>query len=118
MSSTSRRQFLKKTALTAGAVSAAPAVHRGFASGSPNDRVNVAVVGFHDRGRAHYKAYAPMKNVRVAALCDVDERLFPAAVKYVEGKSGTRPETVFDFRRLLDNKGLQARPRHQGCRDA
>ena len=50
MSSTSRRQFLKKTALTAGAVSVAPAVRSGFASGSPNDRVNVAVVGFHDRG--------------------------------------------------------------------
>ena len=108
MSSTSRRQFLKKTALTAGAVGAAPALRSGFASGSPNDRVNVAVVGFHDRGRAHYQAYAGMKNVRVAALCDVDERLFPAAVRYVEEKSGARPETVFDFRRLLDNKDIHA----------
>src|SRR5438034_11620871 len=49
-----------------------------------------------------------MKHVRVAALCDVDERLFPAAVRYVEEKSGARPETVFDFRRLLDNKDIHA----------
>src|SRR5436309_8926546 len=108
MSSTSRRQFLKKTALSAGVVSAAPAIRKGFASGSPNDRVNVAVVGFHDRGRSHYRSFAPMKNVRVAALCDVDERLYPAAVKYVEEKGGMRPETLFDFRRLLDNKEIHA----------
>ncbi|MCX7015410.1 MAG: twin-arginine translocation signal domain-containing protein, partial [Candidatus Sumerlaeota bacterium] len=88
MPSTTRRDFMRDAALTAGVTAAAPAVRAGWAASSPNERINVAVVGFHGRGRAHYEAYAKMPNVRVAALCDVDERLFPAAVAEVERVAG------------------------------
>ena len=51
---------------------------------------NVAVVGISGkrprirgmiggRGMTHIRNYADIPNVRVIALCDVDERLFPAA---------------------------------------
>jgi hypothetical protein len=32
----------------------------------PNDVINVAVVGFHGRGKDHYRAFAKMPDVRVA----------------------------------------------------
>ena len=73
---------------------------------SPSDVVNVAVVGFHGRGKDHYRAFARMPNVRVAALCDADERLFPAAVAEVEKLAGYRPATEYDIRRLLERKDI------------
>ncbi|MEX2300960.1 MAG: Gfo/Idh/MocA family oxidoreductase [Bryobacterales bacterium] len=106
MGSTTRREFVKKAALAA--TFAAPAMQIGRAQDSPNERVNVAVVGFHGRGRAHIEAFSEMKNARIVALCDVDERLFPAAVKEVEEKSGHRPDTEVDIRKLLERKDLDA----------
>src|SRR5687768_1446584 len=98
MSLTSRRDFVKAASI------AAPAMQTALAQRSPNDRVNVAVVGFHGRGMAHIRAFAVLPNVRVAALCDVDERLFPSAVAEVEKLGGNRPDTVVDMRRLLERK--------------
>jgi hypothetical protein len=94
MSHTTRRDFLSKagSAAVAGA-----AIRTGHAKDSPNDRINVAVVGFHSRGMAHIRGYAQLPNVRVAALCDVDERLFPPAVAEVERLSGHRPITEYDL---------------------
>ena len=99
MSSTSRREFVKSAA-------AVPAI--GLARSSPNETVNLAVVGFHGRGRAHYRAFAKIPNVRVAALCDADERLFPNAVAEVEKLAGYRPATEFDIRKLLERKDIDA----------
>jgi len=108
MPSTTRRDFMRDAALTAGVTAAAPAIRTGWAANSPNERINVAVVGFHGRGRAHYGAYAKMSNVRVAVLCDVDERLFAAAVAEVERVAGYKPASEPDFRKLLDNKEIDA----------
>jgi len=103
MADGNRREFLKTAA-----VAAAPAVRPGWAQRSPNETVNVAVVGFHGRGRSHYQAFARMPNVKVAALCDVDERLFPAAVAQVEKIAGYRPETEVDIRKLVQRKDIEA----------
>ena len=49
-----------------------------------------------------------MPGVRVAYLCDVDERLFPNAVAEVEKIAGYKPQTEFDFRKLIEKKDLDA----------
>jgi predicted dehydrogenase len=100
MSHPSRRQFVK------GAAAAAPAI--GAALGSPAGQINVAVAGIRGRGRSHFQAFAKIPGVRVAALCDVDERLFPEAVAEVEKIAGYRPSTEFDFRKLLERKDIDA----------
>jgi predicted dehydrogenase len=105
--SSSRRDFVKNAALGAGIV-AAPAVRPAWGRSSPNDRVNIAVVGFRGRGKDHYRAYAKMPGVRVAYLCDIDERLFPGAVADVEKIAGYRPATEVDFRKLIERKDLDA----------
>src|SRR6266851_5767434 len=79
-----------------------------FPQVSANDKVNVAVVGFHSRGMVHIRSFAAMKDVRVVAICDVDERLFAPAVAEVEKIAGYRPDTVVDMRKLLDRKDLHA----------
>ena len=109
MKSLNRRTFLKDSAASFAAVaSVAPAIRVGPAKASPNDTVQVAVVGVRNRGKSHYQNYSRMANVNVAALCDIDERLFPAAVAEVEKLSGKKPKTVVDFRQLLEDKSIDA----------
>jgi len=109
MSATSRRDFVKKAALTTGLGAAAPVIRTAAgATASPNEQVNVAVVGIHGRGRSHYSQLAKIPNVRVVALCDVDERLFPACLDEVEQIAGYRPDTVVDYRKLIERKDIDA----------
>ena len=105
MTRTTRRSFLSRAGSTA---VAATTIRTARAQDSPNDRINVAVIGFHWRGMDHIRSYARLPNVRVAALCDVDERLFPPAVAEVERLTGHRPITEYDIRRLLDRKDIDA----------
>ncbi|MCP5116696.1 MAG: Gfo/Idh/MocA family oxidoreductase, partial [bacterium] len=107
MPSTTRRDFVRGAA-TAG-FAAAPAVRPAWGQGDkPSDRVNMAVVGFRGRGRAHYQEFANIPGVRVTHLADVDERLFPAAVDELEKISGHRPTAVVDMRKLLERDDIDA----------
>ena len=109
METINRRGFLKKsTATAAGLMVSAPVVKKGFTKNSPNDTINVAVVGIHNRGRGHYRGFAKIPNVNVATICDVDERLFSKAVAEVEAISGKRPKTEIDFRKVLEDKNIDA----------
>ncbi len=112
-----RREFIKKTASAAGGVIVAPAYIRNMVTNSPNERVNVAVVGIAGnrervrsiilgQGRQHIRGYADIPNVTVKTICDVDESLFPGVSKTVEELYGTRPGTEFDFRNVLDDKDI------------
>ena len=47
-------------------------------------------------------------NVNVAAVCDIDERLFPKALAGIEAAGGKRPKTYTDIRRLLEDKDIDA----------
>jgi predicted dehydrogenase len=107
MSSSSRRDFLGKAALGTG-MAAAPAVRTAWGQTSASDRINIGVIGFRGRGRDHYREFARMPNVRVAYLCDVDERLFPGAVAELEKMSGHAPQTFVDVRKMLEMKDLDA----------
>jgi predicted dehydrogenase len=104
MPQSTRRTFLQSAAVAA----AAPMMQTASAQDSPNDRINVAVVGFHSRGMEHIRGYAKIPSVRIAALCDVDERLFPSAVAEVERLTGHRPMTEVDMRRLLQRDDIDA----------
>jgi predicted dehydrogenase len=104
MPHSSRRRFLQSAA----AAAAAPMIQTALAQDSPNERINVAVVGFHSRGMDHIRGYAKIPNVRITALCDVDERLFGPAVAEVERLSGHRPVTEVDMRRLLQRDDIDA----------
>jgi len=109
MESINRRGFLKKSGVAAaGMIVAAPAIKKGWAKNSPNETINVAVTGIRSRGRNHYRTFAALPDVNVMAICDIDERLFPKAVESIEKTSGKRPKTYVDFRKMLDDKDIDA----------
>ncbi len=76
--------------------------------GTPSDQIRLGVVGFHGRGRDHYRNFARIPGVKVAFLCDIDERLHADGVAEVEKLAGYRPETFVDMRKMLERKDLDA----------
>jgi predicted dehydrogenase len=75
---------------------------------SANNRIRVACVGVRGRGKSHINAYAGMNDVEIAAICDVDESVLEARLKEVEKATGKRPQGLTDYRKLLDDKSIDA----------
>ena len=79
-----------------------------MASASPNDTVRVACVGVRSQGRSHIAAYSKMPNVQIAALCDIDESVLNARLSDIEKLGRPRPAAFTDFRKLLEDKSIDA----------
>lgn len=73
-----------------------------------NDRIRIAVSGIRGRGRDLAKFFAERRDVELAYLCDVDSRLFDSRSKEIADITGKNPKCVQDFRRVLDDKELDA----------
>jgi predicted dehydrogenase len=90
-----------------GAAAAAGAANvRGLAS--PNDTVRIACVGVKGRGRDHLNAWLKMPNVEIAAVCDIDESVLNERIGMVTSKAAKKPDAYTDFRKLLEDKTIDA----------
>ncbi len=101
-----RRRFLGAAAATGLAVSQ---MSLASARGA-NDSIVVGVVGVGSRGLDHARGFAGLDGVEVAYVCDPDSRRVDQAVEAV-AKTGSRtkaPKGVGDFRKILDDKTVDA----------
>ncbi len=104
-----RREFTKTVASGALGIGAMPTILTGSGWKGANDRVNVAVIGIHGMGQNHILNYSAIKDVRVAALCDVDSNLFGGTVKKLFTDIGLPdPKVYADLRKLYENKDIDA----------
>lgn len=101
MSSLNRRSFLKQAAVGASAVSWSARSWSQVASA--NEDVRMAVIGFGGRGKDHLGGLAKLQGVRIAGLCDVDEKTLRA-----EAEKRPGVETYTDIRKLLESKNIDA----------
>jgi predicted dehydrogenase len=103
MSGISRRTFVGRSSRAFAAAAVAPATARPLGA---NDRVRIAVVGLHGRGRSHVREFSQRRDVEIVALCDVDESVFAPAQKILAegGRGAARVER--DFRRLIDDRSI------------
>jgi predicted dehydrogenase len=109
---TKRREFIKKGVMgTAGlAIGGLGFSAKSYASiiGS-NDRVNLAVIGIRGQGKTHIDRWSGLKenrNVRLKTLCDTDEQYFAPLGKTVLEKTGFKPTTEWDMRKVFDDKEI------------
>jgi predicted dehydrogenase len=95
----SRRRFLRS--LSAAGVSLPFAARCWSVHGtSPNEKLNIGIIGVANQG--HYDL-TNVAHENIVALCDVDDKyLAAAAQKFPEAK------TYSDFRRMLDQTGIDA----------
>ncbi|WP_029936761.1 Gfo/Idh/MocA family protein [Sphingomonas sp. UNC305MFCol5.2] len=71
-----------------------------------NDRLRVAVVGVNGRGQAHMSAFTKLPNVAVTHLVDVDSQILAKRAGEFTAKGNPAPETVHDYRRMLESKSI------------
>src|SRR5881394_1847698 len=111
-----RREFLRKSAATvAGAAAYAlptivgPRVFGSPQSAAPSDRVRLGFIGVGNRGGQNVGAYLKMPDrTDIVALCDVDSSHLNETRRRVEGQTGRKCKTYGDYRKLLDNKDVDA----------
>jgi len=111
----SRRRFLEGSVLAAAAASVGakaglPAEARslGRAKAGANERLRIAVAGVRGQGGTHVRLWSKMKDVEVAAICDVDENIIAEPMKAAEAGSGKKPQYYKDFRKLVEDKSIDA----------
>jgi predicted dehydrogenase len=80
----------------------------GSALASPNDTIRVACIGIRGQGNSHIREYSRMPNVEIAALCDVDERVLNQRLKEVEASGKKRPAAFTDYRKVMEDKSIDA----------
>jgi len=98
-SNVNRRDFLKKSAIAGAGMTILPAgiLARGQ---SPNEKLNVAIIGCGGRGRSNMSG---VKDENIVALCDVNEKNLAAVTdKYPKAKTYT------DWRKCLEQKDIDA----------
>jgi len=101
-----RRRFVKTVSSAALGLMGARAPL--FATGSPSEKVVVAVMGLNGRGSVLAKVFAKSPNAEVAAVCDVDSTVLAKAAAAVGEAQGKQVKGIGDFRRALDDKSIDA----------
>jgi len=105
MKTLNRREFVKQSA---GAATALAMLGSSSKAASANEKIVVGVMGIGGRGTALAGMFAKRKDVEIAYLCDADSRRFPYARKVVEETQGKPVRFVQDFRRMLEDRSVDA----------
>src|ERR1017187_3277000 len=113
MTQISRRKFLGKSALTATlAPLAASSLTAPFfrsvraAEPGPNDKVRIGLIGCGGMGQGDLECFFLNPEVDCAVICDVDDARIAKGLEICDKRRGKKPDTVKDFRRVLDRKDV------------
>ena len=105
-----RRRFLTTSALTTAGLPLAGALAAVGANPSvpASEKVRVGLIGVGGMGLGDLATFFLNPEVECPIVCDVDDQRIGAAVAAVEKARGQRPDTVKDFRRVLDRQDVDA----------
>ncbi|MGB6804679.1 MAG: Gfo/Idh/MocA family oxidoreductase, partial [Candidatus Sulfotelmatobacter sp.] len=104
-----RREFLDALAIgAAGLVVRTPAKSYSQILGS-NDRLNFAVIGLNGRAYAHLSSLKANRSAaRISHVCDVDSNILKQFAEHTQQEMGEAPVAEKDFRRILEEKTVDA----------
>lgn len=104
---TTRRRFLASTAGAAAGTLFAPYIMRAQ-GGSPNSKLNLAIVGANGKGKSDWQA-AMQEGNNIVAMCDVDPKRLEEVLAGCEKgdpkkeiAGAPRPKGYTDFRKMLE----------------
>lgn len=109
----SRRKFLKHSfAFTAGAT--LTSAMAGTLTSCSTRTIVVGAIGIKNMGYADMRAFLRQNNsnnpnnIFLKALCDVDQRQLDQKSAWVKKETGKKPDLYTDFRKLLEDKDIDA----------
>jgi len=92
---------------TSAALAAASAASQTLAAGA-NERIRVGVIGARNRGWQNAETFQKSGRFEIATLCDCDSTCLDLAMAKIEKILPVRPALEKDFRRILDDKRIDA----------
>ncbi len=107
----SRRQFLQTSTLATAAVPAFGGLiltSQGTARAAvrPNTKVRLGLIGCGGMGRGDLATFFLNDEVDCPVICDVDDAHLAQVAELVEKQRGHQPDTVKDFRRVIERKDV------------
>jgi predicted dehydrogenase len=86
---------------------------------SPNEKITVGLIGAKNMGFGDLENALKQPNVECAAICDIDDAILNQRTAEVTKLQGKAPVQYKDFRKLIDNKDIDAviigTPDHWHC---
>ncbi len=112
MRSITRRQFLEDSILAAAAAATVASPLPGWTqetkTGSPSNRIRVAILGCRIRGKQHVQELRGQRDCEIVYVCDPDRDLASEFAAAVEKQQGRLPKAVLDMRRVFDDRSVGA----------
>src|SRR5262245_15387634 len=108
----SRRRFIGSVAggltLSTLARPTVSAWRPGQVPAGPNDQIVLGMIGVGRQGTSRLREFLKQPDTRIAAISDVDRDHLDRAVAEVEKIRGQKPKAFADFRRVLDDREIDA----------
>lgn len=104
---TTRRSFLKQSGAATTALAFYGAAGQFTRAQSPSNRMRIAVMGLQ-RGLDLVRSALEIPNTEIIFVCDVDTERVARGQKVAAEKQGTSPRGEKDFRKVLEDKSLDA----------
>jgi predicted dehydrogenase len=104
-----RREFLDALALGAAGLAVGTTAKSYAQILGANERLNFAVIGLNGRAYAHLSALkVNQKSARISHVCDVDGNILKKFTDAVQQEMGEAPLAENDFRKILEQKNVDA----------
>lgn len=105
-----RRSFIKRTTLAAAATAPFFIAKDLLANGSPNEKVNVGIIGLGKQVGVHLGSYRGVNECRMTAVCDVDTERTAWGKKWIEDSynKSVNVKEYADFRDMLADPSIDA----------
>ena len=120
----SRRQFIRHTTYGLAGLGVMMGMPLELIAGmrrytSPNDRIQVGVIGCKGMGFANVRSMLKLSEVEIVALCDVDRSVLEMRSAEMEEAGLKKPKWYNDYRQLLESKDIDVviigTPDHWHC---
>ncbi|GAA3561891.1 Gfo/Idh/MocA family oxidoreductase [Snuella lapsa] len=109
---TSRRNFVKTTALVGAGAALLPNLSFGGMLSSDGQKLKLGFIGVGLRGTNHLNNALHRKDVEITAICDIDPNRISIALDKIDKAGFKKPEVFgsndYDYRNLLELKNLDA----------
>ena len=117
---TTRRTFLKNSAIAAAGLTIAPVLHGSGKPVPPSDKIKIGLIGCNGQGWSNLSAFLKNPQTECVALCDIDDSVLQRRAADVQKIRGAKPAGLYkDWRRVIDDKDVDlvivGTPDHWHC---